>query len=900
MQSEDKNAPLRADIRFLGQELGEVLKIQVGQEFYELEESIRSACKDARKSSTPETQVKNIRQLIATQPPETLIHLTQAFGIYFQLVNLAEQHHRIRRKKDYEAQEHIVNYSLEYLVQHLQKKNLSPEALNECLKRIKVTPVMTAHPTHIMRQTILRKHRRIKQILQSTPQSSREQHLLTQQARHEITTLWQSNPFHKRTITVMDEVENLFTYFDASLFQSVPQIHEELSNELDLEVPNMLKIGSWIGGDRDGHPFVKASTTEKTLALQKDYIIGKYQEELSKLQDHLSMSVLYKSVSPDFLEQLTLYREQYPHLSREMSEKYPDELYRQFLALLRYKLKATQLEQTGAYPNAEGLLKDLTLLKTSLQDHQASICEIHLKPLIRQVKIFGFHLATLDIRQDSAIHLDCVSALFKASGVHDGYASLDEDTKTDLLMKELKNPRPLYHPRQNYSPESTEVFRVFETIKKARDTLGPDCITTYIMSMCRTVSDVLHVLLLCKEFGLAQTTGENPFCELNIVPLFETLEDLQNAPDTMSKIFGMPLYRKCLAHHNHTQEIMLGYSDSSKRAGILAATWQLYKTQQSLTEVAKTHQCKLRFFHGRGGSISRGGGPTHHAIMAQPPETLWGEVRLTEQGEVLSWKYNFPELAHRELSVLLSSVIEVSLEEHTHTANDYPQWLELIEHLGKTSHRVFCELVEHPDFITFFQQSTPIQAISHLNIGSRPSKRKNTRSIEDLRAIPWVFSWMQSRCVLPAWYGVGSAFEALNPEGDTLDTLQDMYKQWRFFQVFIDNLQMTLSKADLHIAQCYMDLVEDEAIRSHFWQQIQNEYIQTQKWLLKITGQVQLLDNKITLKKSINLRNPYVDPLNYIQVEVLKRLKNSPNNPLLDQALKLSIMGISEGLRNTG
>lgn len=916
MSSNDKNAPLRSDVRYLGKILGNVLKAQVGDYLYELEEDIRTLCKNARLSQEPQI-IASIRSQIAELDTPNLIDLTKAFGLYFQLVNIAEQNHRIRRKRYYEIKGDVIKYSLEYLLEQIQKHRLSDESLQAHLDQIEIVPVLTAHPTHIMRQTQLQKHRRISRelFLRDLPHTPWESRRIKDSLTHETSLLWQSSPFHSRKVSVLDELEHLFHYFDESLWDTIPQIHEDFSQLLKdqdyaVQVPPMIRLGSWIGGDRDGHPFVTAKLTATILLRQKEYVLNKYRTQVLDLLDHYSTSLKYQAVSEAFIDSLNTDRQHLTSLASSLAEEYSDELYRQKLLLMQIKLNNTlgqlkgQPQNAGCwYPRATDFRRDLQVILESLRSHRGSAMLQPLRHLLWQIDIFGFHLATLDIRQDASIHSQVVAELFQQAGVQSTYLDLTEPQKIALLLAELQNPRPLTGPNQTLSELSTETFNTLQTVRQSLDTISSQAVGTYIISMCKNLSDILHVMLLAKEVGLVKLDGRDSHCPIQVVPLFETVADLEGAPQVMQALFELPLYKASLSCYNGVQEVMVGYSDSSKQAGILAATWKLYQAQQALSKVAQDNNVKLRFFHGRGGTVSRGGGPAHHAILAQPSDTVWGSIRLTEQGEVMAWKYNFPELAHRNLSVLLSAVLEVTLRvpEATHQ-----NWQEVMETLSQSSYETYAELVhENPGFLAYFQQATPLEAISDLNIGSRPVKRRKTRGTQDLRAIPWVFSWMQSRCGMTAWYGVGSALSAYRKSHETgLNTLQQMYQDWPFFKTFIDNLQMTLAKADLRIAESYAQLVEPQSIQTEIWGLLKQEYLSTREQVLAISGQAEILDNSPTLKRSINLRNPYVDPLNHIQVEVLKRLRAGGHSPseekLLHEALEMSIIGVSEGLRNTG
>lgn len=921
MAETDKNAPLRADVRYLGQLLGEVLREQVGDYLYELEEDVRTLCKNSRLTDSPQI-VTTILQQISEQNPASLIDLTKAFGLYFQLVNIAEQNHRVRRKRYYEIHGEVIKYSLEDLVARLQSRPLGDRELQALLDRIDIAPVLTAHPTHIMRQTTLQKHRRISRGLfeRELPATPREQAQLAQDFKQEISLLWQTSPFHSRRITVMDEVANLFSYFDQSLWDTVPAVHQDLEDLLQaaghaVRVPAMIRFGSWIGGDRDGHPYVTAEVTRETLKQHKRYALERYIAGLDTLFDHYSNSLRYQPVSDEFQASLHRDRQAFPAKAHDFFEQLPRELYRQKIKLMQHRLRLTlaELDTPGSVPpeqryrDEKGFHNDARLMLESLRIDRGEAMLRPLQHLLRQIEIFGFSLAKLDIRQHAQVHAAAVAELMAVNGLAADYAALDEAEKIALLVQELQNPRPLLSPFHALSEPTRELIATFDAVREALTTISPRAVEHWIISMCQQLSDILHVLLLAKESGLATFGPQGAHSRLMVVPLFETVADLERAPAILRALFELPLYQACLDARHRRQEVMVGYSDSSKQAGILASNWQLYQAQREMAELATSLNVHLRFFHGRGGTLSRGGGPTHHAILSQPVNTVAGEIRLTEQGEVLSWKYSFPEMAHRNLSVLLSAVIEASLPhaaDSTAPGAPHHGWAEVMDQLSAASYEAYTALVhDHPDFLPFFEQATPLEAIGKLNIGSRPSKRQATRSIDDLRAIPWVFSWMQSRCVLTAWYGVGSALEGFSRSPSGRETLQRMYREWPFFTTFIDNLQMTLSKADMPIAARYAQLAEAR-VRETIWPLIQSEYQRARDQVLAVTGQKELLAAKDTLRRSIALRNPYVDPLNYIQVEVLSRLRSERGDEAeqaqLREALELSIMGISEGLRNTG
>lgn len=915
--TEDKHTPLRRDINALGHLLGQVLKEQLGEEFYQLVEKLRLLCKDGRQNK--QSYTNTIQDIISQQKPDCLGNLIKAFGIYFQLVNIAEQYHRIRRKRFYEQDGQIIKYSLEYLIQQLDDKKVDQDSTQLLLNQMNIQPVLTAHPTHVTRETILTKHRKIAKLLKQIDMgiTPREKRLVDLKLHKEITLLWQSDFIRLQKPTVMDEVQNGFNYFETSLYEVTSQILEDFEYLLQqsgrqVKVPNLLNFGSWIGGDRDGNPFVTPEFTRQTLQRQKAYILKKYISSLDNLFENLSSSASHVDMSAKLIATITRESELLKSQLPLLLPKHSNELYRRKCLIIKAKLTNTlkkaeaeflDLPKGTYYRNESEFIHDLTLISDSLKQNKGEIlAETLLSSLIRKADIFGFYLAKLDIRQHTERHLNALHEMFETIGVSSQFLELDKFKQTQLLIEEIENQRPLFSPRFQYTKATEEVLNTFFTIKKALETVSSKAIDTYIISMSTSVRDILAVFLLAKEAGLISLKKDQWQSQLNIVPLFETVEDLKQAPAIMNALYSIPLYKSCLESRNNLQEIMLGYSDSSKSGGVLASSWNLYQAQQELMAVANKYQIQLRFFHGRGGTVSRGGGPTYQALLSQPPDTLWGDIRITEQGEVLAEKYAFKKLAHRNLSVLVAAITEMTLTDIQQDCNNQ-QWLNVMSQLAQSSYQTYRKLVyETPAFLDYFQQATPIDKIGHLNIGSRPAKRKETKGIDDLRAIPWVFAWMQSRHVLPAWYGTGSAFEEQIKTEEDLKTLQTMYKKWRYFSAFIDNLQMTLSKADMVIAECYSLLV-DHSIQKQLWPQIAQEYKRTHDWVLKITGYQSLLENKPALQKSIALRNPYVDPLSFIQIELLKRLQgnvSSENQHDLMSALKLSIIGIAEGLRNTG
>lgn len=929
----NREAELHRDIRILGNLLGKVITSQCGEEVFQAVENIRQAAKTLRADGSLESRTR-FRGIIEEVPDQYRTFVIRAFSLYFELINIAEQNHRLRRKRDYEqnAELNPQRGSIKGVLTQMRSRGLTPTAMESLLSDLGIELVLTAHPTEAMRRTTLDKHRTIAFILENLDEprlSPAEQRGLEKRLLAEIVSLWQTRPVRRERITVLDEVRNGLYFLDEILFDVLPMIHLELEEQLrevyperDWQVPSFIRFGSWMGGDRDGNPSVTSDVTRETLTLHFDLAIRKYEERVRGLSD-LSQSYQLCGASRELIDSLG-------------TSEVPDEPYREKVAQVLDKLSATKqwfhgTATMGAYYRNPGeFLADIRLLEGSLVSHQAEeIAEVKVRPLVRQIELFGFHMATLDIRQHSEVHENAVHALFQMA--HLGpYKELSEEHKIARLTQMLLDPRPLANPYVQLDSRTAETLNVFHVVREGQDRFGEACIQSYLISMAQGVSDMLEVLLLAKEAGLfAWSADGTVVSRLNVVPLFETIEDLRHAPQVIDELFANPVYQKQLEVRGGLQEIMLGYSDSNKDGGYLTANWELYKGQKAMYETAHKHGIRLKFFHGRGGALGRGGGRVEHSILAQPPEALHGKVKITEQGEVISQRYGLPGIAERSLESAVSAVLFASLNVQTARMRETEQrWSGVMETLSQTSFEVYQKLVyANPDFLTYFQQATPIAEIGDLNIGSRPSKRKSSQRIQDLRAIPWVFSWTQNRHLLPAWYGFGTAFERyLGAHGEALEECRRMYRQWPFFQVLVDNLQMALAKADMLIAEQYSALVSNRDVASRVFREIQEEYARTTETVLKITGQTKILSNSPVIRESIRLRNPNVDPLSYLQVLLLKKLRSFvpendsepdlrategvPTKPAeqdekadqegyLADAL-LTINGIASGLRNTG
>lgn len=919
----NSNNLLRRDVRFLGNILGEVLVHQGGNELLDIVEKIREISKSLRAVFLPELY-EEFKQLINTLNPDIRHQVIRAFAIYFQLVNIAEQNHRVRRKRDYErsAGETVQPGSIESVILELKERNCSEEELRQILDSISLELVMTAHPTEAMRRAILDIHKRIAEdmmLLDNPTLTYREREQLRDKLLNEVITLWQTDELRDRKPTVLDEVRNGLYYFNETLFDVLPEVYQELERCLDKyyptqswHVPTYLRFGSWIGGDRDGNPSVTAEVTWETLQMHRKLAIHKYEERLKELFRSLSFSTSIVQVSDELLQSIAADHENVP-LKRTAFWNNEKEPYRIKLIYMFERLHNMMDESTrdtsARYRDPVEFVEDLRIIDRSLRHHYADyVADTLVAKLIRQVELFGFYMAALDIRQHSKEHESAMTEILANMKIVDNYGSLSEEEKIDLLHKLLQDPRPLVSSYIEYSESTRECLDVYRTIQRAQKEFGEKCITSYLISMAEAASDVLEVMLLAKEAGLfRQEENGKVHCTIQAVPLFETIDDLHEAPGIMKRLFDLPIYRSAVSAMSNVQEIMLGYSDSNKDGGVFTANWELRMALKELTAMAQDYNVKIKFFHGRGGALGRGGMPLNRSILAQPPHTIGGGIKITEQGEVLSSRYAMQGIAYRSLEQATSALIQAAMLARTaHTDLYESKWKELMESISQTSLEKYQDLIfRDPDFLTYFKESTPLPEVGELNIGSRPSKRKNSDRFEDLRAIPWVFAWTQSRYLLPAWYAAGTGLQSFyQGKEENLAVMRDMYRHYSFFQSMIDSLQMALAKADLVIAKEYSGMVKDDAIRERIFSQIEEEYKLTSDLILKITGQQEILDNVPVIQESIRLRNPYVDPLSYMQVGLvseLRELREAGNdNPILLREVLLTINGIAAGLRNTG
>ncbi|RIX39888.1 MAG: phosphoenolpyruvate carboxylase, partial [Rhodocyclales bacterium GT-UBC] len=900
--------------------LGDTVREQEGEAVFDVVEQVRQTAVRFARNGDPAARAE-LAALLDPLPRDTTQAVVRAFSYFLQLANIAEDEHHIRRRRAHDlAGSPPREGSLIHALDELAGAQVSPEAIADFFAHALVAPVLTAHPTEVQRQSLIRNHRDISRLLdqrerlQMTPEEAAENDWALSNA---ILTLWQSRMLRPVRLKVLDEVKNGISYFNETFFTELPRLYIQATEQLQKRYPGktwalppFFRVGSWIGGDRDGNPFVTAEILREALRLQSAAALNHYLEEIHALGAELPLSDLLIQVTPELLA--------LAEQSTDHSPQRADEPYRRALSGIYSRLAATsrrldqvepvrhEIGQADAYPTPEALRADLKVLAISLKlNGSARLAGGRLRRLLRAVQIFGFHLAPIDLRQNSEVHARSVAELLAGAGRCADYEALAEEQRIALLIEEISTPRPLYSPYLDYSEETRGELAIFFAARELRGRYGVAALPNCIISKTDGVSDLLELALLLKEAGLllpGDGKGTPARLDVNIIPLFETIEDLQKSAATMAGVFNLPAYRALIAGRGDEHEVMLGYSDSNKDGGFLTSGWELYKAEIELAAVFKTHGVRLRLFHGRGGSVGRGGGPSYHAILAQPAGAVSGQIRLTEQGEVISTKYGNPDTGRRNLEVLLAATLEASLTDHENRVEPAEQFHGVMDELSLRAFHAYRGLVyETPGFTTYFRQSTVVSEIASLNIGSRPASRKASERIEDLRAIPWVFSWAQCRLMLPGWYGFGSAVEgylANHPDG--LATLRRMLKSWPFFKSLLSNMDMVLAKTDLAIASRYAELVSDAALRDSIFQRIEAEWQLTRRHLLAILEQDDLLADAPLLKRSLQLRAPYMDPLNHLQVELLKRHRAGDTDERLARAIHLTINGIASGLRNSG
>ena len=924
-----KEAPLRRDVRSLGMLLGEVLREQAGEDLFAHVEALRQGTirrRDAEAHGRGEEaarQAASALELVHSLPAERAILLTRAFAFYFELINLAETNHRKRRRIALQLSGEAGRQrgSLVGTLCEMRRVGIGVDEALDWLRRVLVIPVFTAHPTEAARRSVMFKRRRIGEFLAALdriPVPEQDLARLEELVLAEITGLWQTDEVRSRRPTVYDEIKMGLDYYDVSIFETLPSLYREIAEALrasyGLEIeahalPQVLCFGSWIGGDRDGNPFVTPDVTRDAIQLARGHLLLYYQRQLERITDLLTSSAQQSPVSGELLAQLQAYVEQVHTPEAQLfGEHYEFEYYRRFILCLKARLQRTleSMEQPShagaampvmpytltqgqdklaralpAYCSVEDFLSDLETLRASLAANRGlRIARTLVDPLILQVRTFGLHLHALDIRQHALVH---AAALQEAIG----------DTIAPSMLGGL-------------SAETASVLETFRVVAEIKNGCSPEAIRQYVISGAATVEDVLAVIRLARLGGVqVEGSGRDP--GLMPVPLFESIDDLRRAPAVCRELWSRPDYRKLIATWDNWQEVMLGYSDSNKDGGMLTSTWEIFRAHRDLHTVAREAGIKLRIFHGRGGTVGRGGGPTHRAIFAQPMDSFDGQLRITEQGEVLNFKYSDEVLAERNLELMIAASLDALARPNARDPEGHftgvlkPEWEAALDELSAISYGFYREhILDDPGVVTYFEQSTPVGELENAKIGSRPARRNASSKLADLRAIPWVFGWTQSRLLVPAWFGVGFALERYCEQPGGLDLLQGMAAEFPLFIDLLRNVEMALGKVDLATARVYSSLVEDAKLRERVFDLFEAEFHRTVRAVLAVTRQTELLESNQVLAHSIKLRNPYVDPMHLIQVDMLRRKRASEDTPEVNRAIAATISGISAGLRNTG
>lgn len=899
---------LRDDIRFLGTILGDTIREQEGQETFALIEQIRQLSVRFHHKADAEAG-KSLNKILKGLSADKAVSVIRAFTYFSHLANIAEDQFSLRALASEDPT--TAEGSLRRTFRRLKEAKVPAKKIYVTLQQAWISPVLTAHPTEVQRKSVLDAKRAISELLHQyrALQPNQDQAELEAMIRARVTQLWQTRLIRLSKLSVDDEIENAVSYYQSTFLQEVPRLYERIEREAKIEgVGPIFRMGNWIGGDRDGNPNVVQSTLKRSVARHSEVVLRHYLLQVHQLGSELSVCESLAGCSPELRELANRSGDTNPHRQ--------DEPYRQALIGIYARLAATLQSLTGTealrhavepadpYTKSEEFLNDLLIIRNSLLAHHGSaMARARLLPLIRAAEVFGFHMATTDLRQNSAVHEHVVAEMLRGAEIESGYEHLEENSKIELLLILLKDARSLRSKHVSYTEDAESELAIFEAAFEINQRFGSETIRHAIISHTESVSDLLEVLLIQKECGLmAGTLDRDGFASLIVVPLFETIEDLRYAAPIMEAFYSLPGITDLIRRSGGEQDIMLGYSDSNKDGGFFTSNWELYKASTELAELfQKTPGISLRLFHGRGGTVGRGGGPSYQAILAQPAGSVNGQLRLTEQGEIIANKYANPQIGARNLETLVSAVLEASL---LSTKQAVPQeFQDAAARLSELSMQAYRALVyETEGFEDYFFESTPLSEIAQLNIGSRPASRKASRSIADLRAIPWGFSWGQSRVNLPGWYGFGSAIEAfikVSPRKHAA-LLQRMFKEWPFFSTLIANMDMVITKANLSVAQRYADLVQDRRLAKTVFSEIEHEWKKTLQALEKITGSKVRLAGNPTLAELIAHRSPYLDPLNHLQIELIRRWRSGQQDERTQIGIHLSINGIAAALRNTG
>ena len=912
----EKDRPLRDDIRLLGRILGNIVREQEGEAVFAIVERIRQTSVRFRRDEEQAARSELAAMLNSLSPNQT-IQIIRAFSYFSHLANIAEDQHHIRRTRAHAlAASAPRDGTMASALARACKSRISRSKLQAFFADALISPVLTAHPTEVRRKSTLDREIEVARLLaecdriQPTPNEAAES---DEALRRAILTLWQTSVLRHTRLAVIDEVANGLSYYDYTFLRELPRFYGALENQLasidpswaDSELPSFLCMGRWIGGDRDGNPFVTADVLRQALSMQCKRAFSFYLDELHLLGGELSLDARIVEVSAEMQELAARSPDRSPHREREPYRRAITGIYTRLAATARmldqFEGARRAIGEAPPYADAAALKADLDILHRSLTANGSTIlAHGRLRSLRRAVDVFGFHLAGIDLRQNSGVHERTVDELFEMTRPGAGYRALAEDARVALLAEELNTGRPVASPFVTYSAETSSELAILRMAAEAHKHYGKAAVPNCVISKTEGVSDILEVALLLKEVGLLRPWDGG--LDVNIVPLFETIADLRNCSGVMDRLLALPAYLRLLKGRGRVQEVMLGYSDSNKDGGFLTSSWELYKAEIALIDVFRRHDVRLRLFHGRGGSVGRGGGPSYQAILAQPGGAVQGAIRVTEQGEVIAGKYSNPEVGRRNLETLAAATLEASLLQPGHAA-PRENYLAVMEALSAHAHRAYRSLVYGTTgFERYFWQSTVISEIVKLNIGSRPASRTKSTRIEDLRAIPWVFGWAQCRLMLPGWYGFGAAVNAwlAKRPRDGMAVLQAMYREWPFFQTLLSNMDMVLAKTDIAIASRYAELVDDVELRAGIFPRLRAEWQDTIDAVLAIMDQRTLLEGNPLLARSIRNRFPYLDPLNHVQIELLKRHRAGDTDERVVEGIHLTIKGIAAGLRNSG
>lgn len=932
--TQPRDQVLRGRVKLLGTLLGNVLKAQAGEAVFEAVEALRTGFIGLRKKESSRKREK-LMQLIDQLDPDQLTHVIRAFSIYFSLINQTEEEfHHLQRRKQLLKEQQLWKGSFDETLNGFLQEGITQEELQTLLNRLAYMPVMTAHPTEARRRTIMEGLRRVfeyEEKLDDPRLSRSEKEEAIRDLEGQIQILWNTDEIRAHKPTVEDEINQGLYYYQNSLFNAVPRLYRNLERHIrkiyldgaptleNFEVPSFLRFGSWIGGDRDGNPYVTPRTTETAVRIYARTILEEYLQRVESLTHILTHSSILSNLPQAFVEQ-TLHDEEFcESVQCDQLERFENEPYRRRLFVIQHRLNLNleilnrriaghQVDnQIPGYESADEFHHDLRLIFDALVSHgDLRAARGELLDLIRLVETFGFHLLHLDIRQESTRHTEAVADLLSNGDSTIEYSGLDEGERIELLAQAIEQDRPLNLQKSQLKPETLETLEVFDVIYRMREEVGKEAFGHYVISMTHQASHLLEVLLLARQAGLVGRDINGRFCHLQVTPLFETIDDLDRLQPVLTRLFENETYRELLTQSGNLQEVMLGYSDSCKDGGIVSSSWHLYKAQQQVVTLADQHKIECRLFHGRGGTIGRGGGPTHDSILSQPTGTVHGQIKFTEQGEVLYYKYANEETALYELTMGVTGLMKASRCLVRKTSTEQTAHRKIMEQLSQLGEESYRNLIDHtPGLLDYFYEATPVMEIGLLNLGSRPSHRsKGDRSKSSIRAIPWVFGWAQSRHTLPAWYGIGSALEQWRKgEPKRLQQLQKMAQEWAYFSALLSNTQMALYKGDMEIAMEYSQLAEDQESAERIYGMILQEYEKTRQQVLEIVGQDELIEDNPSLMLSLMRRNPYLDPLNHIQIILHKRFISSESEGEREQwmqPLLRTINAISNGMRNTG